>query len=313
MDFKTFTTTVLGAVEKLTDVTAAPLDGSTVKYQLTIPGIDYHAIVDMDNYFDDTKNRQPIEDTVTSIAKSVNELKENADVIADMDDYEKAKSHLIPKLVPLSQAEDVPYVPKLGVAAKVIFIIKAEGDEIVSFDVHAENIHKWKKTIDEVLTDAIANAKVNLPATIESIEDVLGLGADPGQPSFYVLSNAKRHFGAAELLDDELLKDFHDRIGEDFHVIPSSIHEALLIPDSIRIPAAELRDMCIDVNTSVVKPDDVLDDHIYAYKNGKLTVADTEKEEKKAKETAKTDAGYSASSWGSQNYGRSAQILTTVM
>ena len=50
-----------------------------------------------------------------------------------------------------------------------------------------------------------------------------------------------------------------------FSIIPSSVHEVLLVPDTLKIPSEELKGMLIDVNETIVADKDILGDHIYRF------------------------------------------------
>jgi hypothetical protein len=65
------------------------------------------------------------------------------------------------------------------------------------------------------------------------------------------------------------LEQVRERLGEDFYILPSSIHELLVLPRSM-MDANELQEMVKCVNATVVNPEDVLSDGVYAYTNGTL-------------------------------------------
>lgn len=81
----------------------------------------------------------------------------------------------------------------------------------------------------------------------------------------YVLTNAKGFLGAAGLLLDSLLADFSDLIENSFFILPSSIHEVLLVPESNGMDMETLSEMVCAVNKSHVSPQEVLSDHAYHY------------------------------------------------
>jgi hypothetical protein len=56
-----------------------------------------------------------------------------------------------------------------------------------------------------------------------------------------------------------------EMIGSGYYVLPSSIHECILVPESAGINEKELCDMVKQANRSVVEPKDVLSDNVYHY------------------------------------------------
>lgn len=187
----------------------------------------------------------------------------------DIEEYSIAKSHIIPKLVNISNNADwlgdAAHTVYLDTAVVFIYVIRAEGDEIVSFNINNEALVKWGVSVDTLLHDSIETAMRLFPMSIESIEDVLGLSENDYYQTFFVMSNSRRHFGAATMLYDNALDDFADQIHDSFSIIPSSIHEVLLVPDRLGISSDELSGMLTDVNISIVRDDEILSDRIYHY------------------------------------------------
>lgn len=190
--------------------------------------------------------------------------------------YEDVRRYLFPRLMRAEQVDS--YELELVCISKGDFYVtfyvlvedNRESEEIVSFPVTMGMIDKWSVAIEDVLTDAVKNAEKMFPLTVETIEDVLdldeiGLDTSGNENTFYVMSNQQRHFGAATMLYKSALKNFEDRIGEPFYVIPSSVHELILIPQSMGLPARDLRQMLLDVNHSVVRPEDELSQYVYYY------------------------------------------------
>ena len=105
--------------------------------------------------------------------------------------------------------------------------------------------------------------------TVEDMSVILaafGMGSDtaPGTPTMLVISNHDRIKGAAAILDRETL----EKIGKDYDtgeiiIIPSSIHECIIIPHTEHLNIDEVTEMVMDVNKSVVDPVDQLGDRAY--------------------------------------------------
>lgn len=81
----------------------------------------------------------------------------------------------------------------------------------------------------------------------------------------YVLTNHRKINGAAVLLYPELLKRLGERFGGDFYVIPSSVHEVLLLKENDRENAEYLNRMVREVNSRQVAPEEILSNHVYRY------------------------------------------------
>ena len=73
----------------------------------------------------------------------------------------------------------------------------------------------------------------------------------------YVLTNNKKIDGAAAIIDANLMKEVGKRLGS-CYIIPSSIHECILIPDDGIVRAKELEEMISEVNMQEVAPNEIL-------------------------------------------------------
>lgn len=80
-----------------------------------------------------------------------------------------------------------------------------------------------------------------------------------------VLSNTKRLHGAVCMLYPGVLKEMADRMGGDFFILPSSVHETILLPDAGEGLNGALRQMIREVNSTKVAPEEVLSDTLYRY------------------------------------------------
>ena len=80
----------------------------------------------------------------------------------------------------------------------------------------------------------------------------------------HVLTNSSRMYGAAGILDKELLKEFTGK--KDYYILPSSIHETIFAPvTNDDISKNELDNMVATINATQVSMEEQLTDHCYYY------------------------------------------------
>ena len=84
------------------------------------------------------------------------------------------------------------------------------------------------------------------------------------EPEMYVLTNQSRLYGAAELLDENMLKCIAEQLKGDYMILPSSVHELIVLKDTNR-PHSELANMVKEINSTCLAPDEVLSNHVYRY------------------------------------------------
>lgn len=118
------------------------------------------------------------------------------------------------------------------------------------------------KKLDEDLTD-------------EWGDDLFPTGLCGGVPTIYVLTNAARIQGASVILYLETLKKCAEAFQKDMVILPSSIHEVILVPYEEEMDAEELAFMIQSINTTEVPREEWLSDHAYLYRceDDKVTAA----------------------------------------
>ena len=91
-----------------------------------------------------------------------------------------------------------------------------------------------------------------------------------GEPKMYVLTNMTSCNGAGVMFCGELLEKIQTKLDSDYYLLPSSIHEVIIVPDEGGYDREELDAMVQTINAAEVDPRDRLADHVYYYSDGKL-------------------------------------------
>ena len=125
-------------------------------------------------------------------------------------------------------------------------------------------------TAEQLRQDAFASAVSHTPFEIKTMAEVLNelMGAEiipQDELPMYVASNKERIHGAGVIAYPEFMEEATKRLGGDFYVLPSSIHEVILMPDTPDVSALELQGIVQSVNVEQVAPEERLSDHIYHY------------------------------------------------
>jgi hypothetical protein len=81
----------------------------------------------------------------------------------------------------------------------------------------------------------------------------------------YVLTNQSGMFGASEMLQDQTLNKICERLGCPVYILPSSIHECILVPKAQGSDPAALKETVGAVNSTVVSEYDFLSDSVYEF------------------------------------------------
>ena len=112
-------------------------------------------------------------------------------------------------------------------------------------------------------------------------------------PTFFVVTNTDRIDGAGVIFYPEFMDSMGELLGNDFFILPSSIHEMLVLPDDGQVDAEMLRDMVKEVNATQVAPAERLTNDVYHFdtKDHVFEKADrfTERQKEKEAQAAKTE------------------------
>ncbi len=202
---------------------------------------------------------------------------------------EEAKEHITLSLVNTAKnTKLLSEVPSFEVAGGELSAIpRWEMSDNASFVVTNNICSNLMLTPDEVLQIGQHNldkGEYEIKGMKEMLVEQMGLPEDAVPdvgPEMIVLSVPSHVRGARALLNEQALKDVRDRIGGDYVILPSSIHEVICIP-SEGMDADSLRHIVDEVNTSVLDDQDYLSSNIMFYKGEKLELVgsslDTEPE-----------------------------------
>lgn len=184
----------------------------------------------------------------------------------------KDRNELIINSCPYAQFGDL-------IVTFVIFV--AQGlDGTASIKITNEMMNSWKVNLGQLIEAAYTNTKKLLPLEVITMSEILkqmmertnGLSpemeAELEAPDhlMYVVSNTSRQFGAYFITDREALMEIASEIKENqFFILPSSVHEIIVIPESQVQDANGLITLVKDVNATQVAPDEVLADNVYSF------------------------------------------------
>ena len=243
----------------------------------------------LDNYYEYyCDNRITLDEVTEDVYCKLMEHCNDLDGV-DMDSLRKwdtVKARIRAKLVNREMncefLKKVPHRDFLDLA--VIYYVTVEGlPEGVNgaFTVSGGNMEAWKIGEDDLYHAAVSNMRHDGEPIFEDMQEILR-GMIPGvrcpftsralniRP--YVLTNPQEVFGAAELLDGGTLKGIGDKLGSDYIVLPSSVHECIIIPSDKRMSYGNIAEIVWGVNREQVVMEERLSDHVYLYERGEGTL-----------------------------------------
>lgn len=192
-------------------------------------------------------------------------------------DWNYVKEHLFVQLIPAYQNATIlsncPHFKAFDLAlAYRIDLGVNENGQVASALVTYNLMEHWRVTKETLHEVALKSASKIRPATFMSINEVMYKMT--GDPSFLspgmdlpmrVASVEGGQYGAAVIFYDNFLKQIADKLDSNLIILPSSIHECIILPDSGDLELEELEDMVKEINIQEVEPEDRLSDDIYYY------------------------------------------------
>ena len=231
---------------------------------------------------DFVKYGRTVDDIIINITHDYFSKDEDSTCIYGMIDgfmnFEVAKKHLFPRLISKNRNVELlshcEYRDFLDLAVIIVYEITLPGG-MMSIKINHSILNSWKTTFDEVYEIAINNMEKMDSWSIRNINDVIrdlsGLSLDFYELDMYVVTLSNGINGARCLLNSNVINNLIGEFGGSFVVLPSSIHEILVVPTDIaNITLRGFNDIVQSVNADdVVKDEDVLSDHAYIYDSEK--------------------------------------------
>lgn len=194
-------------------------------------------------------------------------------------EFDACRSKIVYRLVSLEKNRTyltgIPYLPFLNLA--IIFSIVHELSEegLESICITNELQKKWNISTKDLYLLAAENTPKLLPANIDTMAHALDSfrgelykkldeSANP-IPLIYIVSNDYGINGAAALLYENLIQEIADKEQRNLYIVPSSIHEILIIPENATNSLSHLSEMINEVNSNHVREDEILSDRAYYY------------------------------------------------
>ena len=252
----------------------------------------------LNGYFEQYKKGRSIKSVAGEVLRLHRQNRDSVRLSSEyFDNYESLRNVIVYKLINYEKNKkllsDVPHKRILDLAVVFYCLIDQKKGVSATALIHNEHLKKWGITEDTLYDDALKNTPVLLKSSITPMSSLLHeiakeckderaakvvdeIESDEGigEEALYVLTNSSRVNGAACMLYDNLLGSFAEVIHADLYILPSSIHEVILLPKINTFNKSDLLNMVREVNEQGVAEDEVLSDNVYEYnrKDGVITL-----------------------------------------
>ena len=250
------------------------------------PGVNISPTIYLEEYYEQYRKGRTMEETVHALVEFYQSIRrEESWDCSGLLDYEGVKDRIVFKLINTGKngefLRDVPHRTFLDLSVVFYVLIEINCNGPAAMPVKYSHIKRWGIEGSALWDAAVENVKQLLPAEFFTMRHALkecieqktftdraeNLLSEPEmqRDSMYVLSNRIRSYGAACIAYPHVLEMIGGILGEDFYVLPSSVHEVVIVPVSAGVGCRDMDEMVAEVNRTQVAPEEVLSDRAYYY------------------------------------------------
>lgn len=195
-------------------------------------------------------------------------------------DFQVQREHIIYQVINFEKNQwklkRVPYIRFLDLAITFHCFVQYQENTVSLLPITYELMKHWGINEKFLFQIAMANTQRHFPMIYSSLEEILRTVIEEkefnvlfppmeGNIKMYVVSNEQGVNGASVMLYEEHFQQLAKQLGEKIYVLPSSIHEIILVPYDDEIEVEQLAALVKEVNATQVPYEDVLSDHAYLY------------------------------------------------
>lgn len=235
---------------------------------------DVSPLLYLDDYYIHYQNGELLENIIRNIRADYDKKVQMAAVkIPNLQEFENIRGRVIYRLVNYEKnkeiLEDCPHIRLYDLAVTFRWVARIDDVGVSTSLITNKQVKEWGVSVNDLVLAARQNTPRLFPAQIIDMEEMLAGMVSfilyPSDIPMYILTNKQEPNGASALLYGDVLKDFANKKGADMYILPSSIHEVIMVPaDRINDPT-KLLSIVHDANTTVVSIGDVLSDSVYYY------------------------------------------------
>ena len=276
--------------------------------QVNLPGKDLSPIIYVEQFFDEIRQGEPVDEVMNRFARCIEKSGRAPfmDSGIDLMNYDSVKEHLAVMLVNTQankrMLREMPHekIEDLSAICYVDFPVESN-DGKATMKVRNEHLKMWNVDAKEIFQQARTNTQpVNTPLLQSMDEMLLSIFNEEGHAEnlldenidfglrshemLYALTNIEKQYGASMITQPEVLNKLEQFFPEGFYVLPSSVHEVLIVTDNGEMEPKMLGEMVREVNKNEVERQEVLSDRVYSYDKEKHQIRQEPDSIQKAKE-----------------------------
>ena len=235
------------------------------------------------------RNGKEIGEMAWELFRKYSEQDMSADLVMErLDSFENARERIFFRMVNTERnrqmLKKVVHDEYLDLSAVFCILVSEGCENISSVRLTKGLLKKWGTDKDTIREEAMRNTEKLFPLRKESmgtmIRKILVKNLDvppeqermlaemtegPEAPAVFILSNRQGINGFSSIFYKDCLKKIASDCQTDLFILPSSVHEGLVVPAGPDAKAEELQKIVADVNRECVSVEEFLSDTVYLY------------------------------------------------
>lgn len=215
----------------------------------------------LEGFYEEYKDGEPFPCILREIAEMYLNAVRNTSQIGDipklLSDYNWVKTRFQIRACDTKmnqeRIKDIMHITQGPITGLVYVVVDDDPGHFSSTPVTKQLFEMWGVTKDQLIQDVMESNK-NFGVLLYRFAEIL-----------YRLTNKVKLNGAGLIFNKDVMDNIHDEIG-DFYILPSSIHECMLVPFSAGLSYDELKAMVRDANTLIVEDANILSYEVMEYR-----------------------------------------------
>lgn len=266
----------------------AEKNNGTIRRGLTLTeqDINISPTIYLEEYYRQFQNGGSLDHITSDILRLYNEVRfQKSWGEEKLYDYSQVKEKVIYRLVNYESNEkmlrNVPYIVYLDLAIVFCVLLEVTKYGTATMAIRNDHLELWGVEKEDLYRQASENTSRFLPDDFSSMSAVIEelteeseahISFEDKEEEMYVLSNRIHSYGAAAILYSGRMEGIGMYLKSNYYVLPSSVHEVIVVPEKAAVEKEELSAMVAEINRTQVEAEEVLSDHAYYYdrKKGRL-------------------------------------------
>lgn len=170
--------------------------------------------------------------------------------------------------------EEIPYRTFMNLAIVYYYLLDQKEIGTAAILIKKAHLKMWGLDEEKLYEIAKENMVRLLPWEFLNLKEMMQsflekeIEMEETENPLYVLTNVEKSYGAVWMTDPVVLETIADRLQRNYYILPSSVHECMIVPEEETIGWKMLLEMVQEINATQVEPEEVLADTVYYYEKG---------------------------------------------